>query len=166
MNLFLLHHDPTISATMHTDKHVVKMTLETAQILCSAHWICDGCVGDGWYRLTHARHPVVRWAAANVNNYKYTYVMFSALAAEYEYRFGRVHESWRKLGDALVGPPHYISDEFENIVALAMPEQYWPGTSRYVTIQEGVAAYRRYYRAEKRPLFRWKKRPVPDWLVN
>ena len=37
MNIFFLHFDPKTCAQMHVDKHVVKMILESVQLLCSAH---------------------------------------------------------------------------------------------------------------------------------
>ena len=37
MNIFYLHKDPVIAAEMSCDKHVVKMILESAQLLCTVH---------------------------------------------------------------------------------------------------------------------------------
>ena len=42
MNLFYLHNDPVKSAEMHCDKHVVKMIIEYAQMLSTAHRMLDG----------------------------------------------------------------------------------------------------------------------------
>ena len=42
MNIFYLHPDPTIAAQMMCDKHVLKMVLETAQLLSTAHRELDG----------------------------------------------------------------------------------------------------------------------------
>ena len=50
MNIFYLHHDPKLCAQYHVDKHVVKMILETAQLLSTAHWLSGG---EGPYRATH-----------------------------------------------------------------------------------------------------------------
>ena len=41
MNIFVLDENPQIAAQMHNDKHVVKMILETAQLLCGVHWVTD-----------------------------------------------------------------------------------------------------------------------------
>lgn len=35
MNIFVLDTDPEIAAILHCDKHIVKMPLETAQMLCT-----------------------------------------------------------------------------------------------------------------------------------
>ena len=44
MNIFYLHEDPQVSAKMHCDKHVVKMIIEYAQMLSTAHRMLDGKV--------------------------------------------------------------------------------------------------------------------------
>ena len=41
MNIFALSSDPIASAQMMVDRHVVKMILETAQLLSTAHRILD-----------------------------------------------------------------------------------------------------------------------------
>lgn len=42
MNIFYLSHDPREAAAFHCDKHVVKMIVETAQMLSTAHRLLDG----------------------------------------------------------------------------------------------------------------------------
>ena len=42
MNIFYLDRDPVIAAQMMCDKHVVKMILESAQMLSTAHRVLDG----------------------------------------------------------------------------------------------------------------------------
>jgi len=42
MNIFYLDKDPIKSAEMHCDKHVVKMIIEYAQLLSTAHRVLDG----------------------------------------------------------------------------------------------------------------------------
>jgi hypothetical protein len=164
----LLDKSPRQSARYHCDKHVVKMTLEAAQILCTAHWLCDGEIGEGWYRPTHTGHPVVRWAAHCTGAYAYAWRQFKYLAAEYEYRYGREHLSWTKLGGALEQPPWYCTDSAaEPWFPLCMPSVYWPaGSVGTASLPEAVAAYRRYYGGEKQRMFKWTKRDVPDWLQN
>lgn len=169
MNLFLLDADPIESATAHCDRHVVKMVLETAQILCSAHWLCDGTIGAGWYKPTHTRHPVVQWAAEQEINYNYAYQQFAALAAEYEYRYGKTHLSWTKLGAVLKSPPWLIDATVPPSAAhwkfvQCMPTKYWEGNTRTTTLDKAIQSYRRYYRHDKQHLFTWTGRVVPDWL--
>jgi hypothetical protein len=42
MNIFYLSEDITKCAEYHVDKHIVKMPLETAQLLCTVHWVSGG----------------------------------------------------------------------------------------------------------------------------
>ena len=42
MNIFYLHKDPKICAEQHLDKHVVKMLIEYAQLMSTAHRMLDG----------------------------------------------------------------------------------------------------------------------------
>ena len=42
MNIFFLHRDPEQAAKEHVDKHVVKMIVEYAQLLSTAHRMIDG----------------------------------------------------------------------------------------------------------------------------
>ena len=61
MNIFYLDRDPNIAAQMQCNKHVVKMILESAQMLCTAHRVCDGdeyADRMGLYKMAHKNHPV------------------------------------------------------------------------------------------------------------
>ena len=42
MNIFYLHKDPKVCAEQHLDKHVVKMLIEYAQLMSTAHRMLDG----------------------------------------------------------------------------------------------------------------------------
>ena len=42
MNIFELHENPNVCAEMHCDKHIVKMPIEYAQLLSTAHRVLDG----------------------------------------------------------------------------------------------------------------------------
>ena len=66
MNIFVLHKDPKIAAQMACDKHVIKMILETAQMLCTA-----ARTKGAWapYKQTHKKHPCTLWAAATKANW-------------------------------------------------------------------------------------------------
>ena len=71
MNIFYLHDDPVTCAKMHCDKHVVKMIVEYAQLLSTAHHVCDGEPKIHCYKATHKNHPSAVWARANKHNYNY-----------------------------------------------------------------------------------------------
>ena len=68
MNIFILDKDPKTAAEYHCDKHVIKMILETAQMLCTAHWETGS---QAPYRATHKNHPCTKWTRLNTSNYKW-----------------------------------------------------------------------------------------------
>lgn len=154
MNVFAVHRDPERAARALCDRHVVKMTLETAQILCSAARTHLGQRAP--YRATHAHHPCVAWAAARRANWEWLVRHGLALADEYARRFGRVHRSRAVIARmARLGPPPKQAGR-RQAFAQVMPERYRG--------PDAVAAYRRYYAGEKARFARWTppSRP-PRW---
>lgn len=153
MNVFALDRDPVRAARALCDRHVVKMTLETAQILCTAARARLG--QDAPYRPTHASHPCVAWAAERRANWDWLVRHGLALADEYERRFGRVHASRAVIARmARAGPPP--RGRRRQPFAQVMPERYRD--------RDAVAAYRRYYVGEKAGFATWRSpaRP-PRW---
>lgn len=72
MNIFVLAGNPWDSAKMQCDKHVVKMPLETAQMLCSV-WHRYGHGDKVPYKEAHKKHPCTLWAGDTKQNYKWLY---------------------------------------------------------------------------------------------
>ena len=152
VNVFAVDRDPVRAARALCDRHVVKMTLEAAQILCTA---ARKLGREAPYRATHARHPCVEWAAARRANWDWLVRHGLALGDEYERRFGRVHASRAIIARvARRGPRAGVRRQpFVQV----MPEQYRGA--------DAVAAYRRYYVAEKARFATWKTpaRPPAWW---
>jgi hypothetical protein len=153
VNLFVLDRDPAIAARWQCDRHVVKMTLESAQILCSAAHLNGH---EAPYRPTHLEHPCVLWTAATRGNWRWVVAHGLALAAEYERRYGRTHKSlavlqWAQASGA--GPRHGRRQRF----AIATPEEYRSA--------DPVASYRAYYLGEKAGFATWRAPacPPPWW---
>lgn len=145
MNVFAVDRDPVRAARALCDRHVVKMTLEAAQILCSAARAQLGQSAP--YRATHAHHPCVLWAAARRANWEWLVRHGLALADEYGRRFGRVHRSRAViLCMARRGPA--ADGRRRQAFAQVMPERYRG--------RDPVAAYRRYYAAEKARFATWR----------
>ena len=72
MNIFYLDSDPYVAAKMHCDKHVVKMILESAQMLSTAHRVLDGdeyADERGLYKMAHKNHPSTIWVRTSTDNY-------------------------------------------------------------------------------------------------
>ena len=93
MNIFYLHDTPVTCAQYHTDKHVVKMIIEYAQLLSTAHRLVDGDEGLVLYKATHKNHPSAIWARRSAQNYAWLYYHMMELGREYEKRYGKKHLS-------------------------------------------------------------------------
>lgn len=155
MNIFYLDHDPKICATYHNDKHVVKMILEYAQLLCSVHHLC-GQTNDKLYRLTHQNHPCAIWVRSSKANYEWLYELFECLCNEYTYRYKKTHLTWVKLGDVLRICPLIDTQPFTPPPAV-MPDDFKVG--------DVVQSYRNYYVHGKADLLKYTKRELPEWVV-
>jgi len=115
MNIFILDESPVKAAQLQCDKHVVKMILESAQMLSTAHRLLDGRMVLGksksgrsakeWkledevldtvlYKAVHIGHPCTIWTMESISNYNWHFQHYKALAEEYEYRYGKTHKSF------------------------------------------------------------------------
>jgi len=169
MNIFYLHRNPLVSAAMQCDKHVVKMILETAQLLSTAHRVIDGNErGDdlGLYKLTHQNHPSAVWVRSSSLAYSWTWQHLDALLQEYTRRYGKIHKTTRLLGLLSFAPlgmpetPYPADDmavyEHPDFVEppMCMPDEYQGDCT--------VQAYRSYYQGEKAYMAKWKM-GAPNW---
>lgn len=96
MNIFASSFDPVESAIALDDRRLIKMVLESAQLMSTAVRVVDGnYTADklGLYKATHANHPCSVWARSNVNAYVWLGEHADALVAEYGRRFKKVHAS-------------------------------------------------------------------------
>ena len=163
MNIFYFYDCPIASAKAQPDKMLVKMPLETAQMLCTAHRELDGdeyADEVGLYKRAYWNHPCTVWARAGVINYAWLYKHFLALGKEYKYRYGREHGSITKLKDALEPHPDNINPNPEMTpVAQAMPD-------KYKRLYDPIQAYRDYCINEKH-YAKWEQgRAKPDWWTT
>lgn len=116
MNIFALYTDPRYSAIEQIDAHVVKMTLETAQILSTAAMIRIPDIRERmptgtFYKPTHVNHGCVRWAASNVRNYNWLISHFQALLTEYTRRFGKRHKCGTMVTTFMEVVEHWVRAE-------------------------------------------------------
>jgi len=153
MNIFVLDKDPKTCAVYHNDKHVVKMILETAQLLCGVHWV-EG--GEAPYKLSHKNHPSAIWTRECIENYIWLCDLGLELCAEYTYRYGKRHKSQDIIEWCLLNAPNLPTKGDITPFALAMPDECKVG--------DAVASYRVYYMVEKRGFANWKNREVPQWF--
>ena len=154
MNIFVIDQDPKTAAQQLCDKHVVKMILESAQMLCSAY-----PNGDAPYKRAFYNHPCTIWARESQENYEWLLDHAYAMCQEYTRRYGKVHKSiyaieWCGKNYVKLRLPQKGLTKF----AQAMPEQYKNKCS--------ITAYRSYYNGEKAGFATWKTRKSPKWFVK
>ena len=152
MNIFVLHTNPDTAARQQCDKHVVKMTLESAQLMATA-LVLNNLPSP--YKPTHRNHPCAVWARANRNNFSWLLQHHLAMLDEYTKRFNKVHacaEHQHYWQAAL----NHLPDTPQTAFAQAMPvDLKIPG--------DAVTAYRNFYLRDKAYFARWTLTPVPDW---
>ena len=156
MNIFYLDPRPDTAAEMHCDKHVVKMILEYAQLLSTAHRVLDGDdAHPDLYKVAHKNHPSTRWTRSSEDHYVWLYELFRNLSIEFSNRYGKVHLSWKKLGFILDSLPKNIEDNgWED------PPQCMPDSCKDKDV---VTAYRNYYIQEKKYFAKWNYTNQPKW---
>lgn len=163
MNIFALDLDPVACAQAHCDKHVVKMVLESAQLLSTTHHRCNSPVKHRLYLPTHANHPCQLWLLESASNYYWLSRLAVALCDEYEHRYGREHASRLLIETELTACPHSRTNRVTPF-ALAMPAECKP-VSPYYSLEEAVEAYRLYYAVHKAPILTYTNRKEPEWLT-
>ena len=153
MNIFILDTDIKTCAQYHCDQHVVKMILESVQMLCTA------LNKKGFttpYKSTHIKHPCVLWVEESFENFLWLKDLALELNTEYRFRYEKDsdHKSISVLSEIT-----NCSYENEGLTefAQAMPDEYKvPG--------DAVKAYRQFYLGEKMKFAKWSKRSVPEWV--
>ena len=159
MNIFYLNEDPVIAAQMSCDKHVVKMILESAQMLSTTHRVLDGndyADKVGLYKLAHKNHPSTIWVRSSYQHYKWLYDHMIGLMQEYTHRYGKIHLTQQKLESILSVTPVNIPQGELTELPQAMPDD--------AKLLNVVDAYRNYYRVYKFGFARWTKRQTPEWF--
>lgn len=184
MNIFVLDEDPVLAAIYQCDKHVVKMIVESAQMLCTAHRVLDGIATkklsqsgktqikywdlsnksiqdeEIYYKAVHINHPCSVWVRNSKENYLWLYKHFISLCDEYKHRYKKTHKTDSILREILNTSPSNIPDIRLTEFALAMnahPECIIPDNT--------VQSYREYY-IIKQTQFKmtWTNREIPHWF--
>jgi hypothetical protein len=156
MNIFYLDNNPEKCAELHCDKHVVKMIVESAQLLSTAHHVIDGNnAREGIYKSTHKNHPSAIWARTTDSNYNWLYVLWRELMREYKYRYMKNH-ACERLIDVLKKLPYNIEAGSFTPPPLAMPEEF--------KVSDHIESYKNYYKGAKAHFAKWTNRPIPEWF--
>jgi len=177
MNIFMLDSNPVQAARWMVDKHVVKMILESAQLLSTAHRLLDGKESQAsingrkrklWslfderetqmYKATHVNHPCAIWCRESVENYSWLVEHFFALLDEYTYRYNKKHKC-SDMGFILQSPPLNLKEWNITPAPSCMAKEY-------IVSDNVIENYRNYYKVGKKHIHSWKNRETPEWIMN
>lgn len=188
MNIFVLNRDPHVAARLHNDKHCIKMILESAQLLSTAHRQLDGTAYTDtsatgrrlqrWrhpdpecdrvlLKATHVNHPCTVWVRSHGVHYQWLYGLFVGLLDEYTLRYHKAHayslSRCPALHQALSVTPTALQRITTSDVAppQAMPDQYKVMEHSW---DATVQAYHQYYRGAKAAFSTWKHQAVPSFM--
>jgi hypothetical protein len=158
MNIFVLDENPQVAAQMHNDKHVIKMILETSQILCGVHHMSNPTSTlQVPYKLSHKNHPCSIWARDCIENYIWLCDLGLSLCEEYTYRYGKRHKSQDVIEWCITNIPNLRENGDVTPFALAMPDE--------CKVNTVVESYRLYYITHKKGFSSWKNRNKPEWFI-
>jgi len=150
MNIFILDIDPIISAQSLLDKHVVKMPLESAQMLCSVF-----NPGTAPYKRSYYNHPCSKWVRNSSGNFDWLVEHGLALCDEYNYRYGKIHKCKNVI--------EWCRDNINGLSDLGLTPFAQAMLDKYKS-ENAVESYRAYYIGEKNKLLVYTKRQPPMWL--
>lgn len=182
MNIFYIEENPADIAKSLIDRHVVKMVLESAQMLSTAHRLLDGVKTVGnkpnkpkfilpgeeydlanhsilcpvCYQVAHPSHPSTVWTMKCKENYDWHFQLFVEMAKEYTRRYGKRH-SCERLIPFLKNAPKNIKSGVFTPPTPAMPDKY--------ISKDVLQSYRDYYAHEKWRFAKWKGRTIPQWFI-
>lgn len=190
MNVFILDYDPVKAAQYQCDKHVVKMAVESAQMLSTAHRLLDGTkikvrsksgkrMIDYWVlpderenslmKASHVNHPCNIWTRMSSDKYKWHLKHLRALLDEYTYRYGKVRDM-EKYYEPLTQLPKNIPDTMMHI---SIGGPYHPfaiaiGEQKECLVPGRIdETYRRFYFTKRNRFdMRWTRREKPEWFVK
>lgn len=180
MNIFYLSKKPIEAAKLHCDKHVVKMIVEYAQLLSTAHRVLDGemyidsssgrrikrwkhpepAFEAALYKASFINHPSAVWVRASAWNYYWLESLWVHLCKEYTYRYGKDHATYIKLAKYLQFEPNNLSFDVDAKDVTTLP-QCMPDD---VKADDPVDAYQNYYIKYKKDFARWTHRPTPEFM--
>lgn len=157
MNIFVLSYDPKQAAKYQCDKHVVKMCLESTQLLCTVAHLLNKDV-DGLYKKTHANHPCTVAVKESVHLRSWLIDHTAALFKEYTYRYGKVHKSQEVFIKAVKQLLHtkYYNKHTLPFVKVTNND-----------IDNAVLSYRKYYRSKYLDMdMKWTNRKMPQFMLE
>jgi len=160
LNIFVLDLDHRTNVSYYIDKHIVKQTLEAAQLLCSARNVVGD--GKGQYKTAHKNHPCTIWARTSSANYRWLCELGIEIGNEYTFRYGKRHKSLDVILDCYCNIPS-VDGLFTLPPSCMKPE--------FIIGDNVVENYRNYYIKGKqidkngKSMLKWTKRERPWWYT-
>jgi len=162
MNIFILDKDPIKCAEMHCDKHVVKMIVESCQMLANAFTLdqlksAPKTIKGNYRKHSYVNHPCSKWVLESRGNFVWLWDLTQWLIQEYRDRYKKSHSLekfviWVLENNGNINFPKTHRTPFVQ----AMPDEYKD--------KDVVKAYRNYYLKEKLIFAQWKNGNVPSWV--
>lgn len=159
LNIFILDENPEQAAKWLCDKHVVKMIIETAQLLCSSHWK-NGTTAP--YKLSFPNHPCTKWTEKSLSNYEWLVKHGIALCQEYTERYGKIHKTQSVIEWCFNNKPNIPDIGLTPFVAV-IKKNLW---ETCFVENNPVQTYRNYYIFDKARFAKWKQNKPFWWNIN
>lgn len=153
LNIFILDENPILSVVYHTDKHIVKMPIESTQILCTVLHM-QGLAPEWAYKPTHQSHPCVKWAAKSLDNWEWLKEYTLLMGKEYTYRYHKYHSS--------IEVAKWLPEPELPRLGLTPFAKCVPVEFRVLPV---VDAYRQYFIKYKNHIRRYTNRDIPPWWI-
>jgi hypothetical protein len=163
MNIFAIDSNPVKAAISLVDCHVVKMLLESCQLLCTTYHE-QNIVAP--YKPTHKNHPSSIWTRTSYDNLQWLIKHAYGISDEYTLRYGKIHKSlnvlkWCDENSNLLKFPSEGLTSF----AIAINENALCRKDPTFDESDPVKCYQLYYKYDKKDIAKWTKRDIPEFML-
>ena len=153
MNIFFFTKNQKLNARLLDDKRVVKMVLETTQLLSNGLHLNNQ---KSPYKSTHLKHPCSIWSAKSKANWQWLKKYGLELAKEYTRRYGKIHKC-----EKIIRSMHFkYNDKNFYEPPQCMPDKYKCNKSSraYIKYYTGEKFNEKYFKHTNKKVFLfWKK---------
>ena len=174
MNIFAVDNNPVVAARSLCDRHVNKMSIETAQLLSSALLLHE-CPESKLpltkagkpYKGGHLNHPATLWCGETQNNYRWLCLHGLALTTEFKKRYNKTHACRKPIQQMCGLLSHIPKGELTPFPRIISKESY-PELHDEKQWGSVVLAYRTYYMLDKQGFAKWtgNRKPPAWWIEN
>lgn len=165
MNIFALSYDPEVAARLHCDKHVIKMQLESMQIMSTVWWIAAPRKANHLYdhgviyKKTHHNHPCTLWAAQSRANFFWLLKLTHHLTEEKLVRWPHNAPFSNASKLSMMHAPCELPEGPFTPFAQTMPDEFKD--------DDPIRAYRKYYQHKYETMdCRWTNRDIPRFITQ